>query len=599
MSGLELLAVVGCVAAVVSAYHDGSTLVEELREKRRRKKALKYSQSQQDLSTQELEQSLRRGRIVVQDRYDHEYQSLGPQERLQFANGDRECMDALKNIIIHLQSQVILNLRQAWQEDTFVDFSDLQVRFSTHNLDTMVDTISQHVSDTSQKQALLALLQLHQRILIAAPIHHLSAKLPFPSPSRGFLPPAMTYDRPQDTPFRRPPRQMTGETLVEHETPQHALLEQDDCYRSTATTATGFSTRSGPMENKLGKVSEDPAYPEYVPPVSSTDKRQNARAAGAAEYRVEAVIEPPANDAYSSVSTLEPDEESSVRPPSLNSVSRHEQDNVEWNPWRTSVKRSKPSQRPRNSFFGRNNSAPQEEISTSVFEMPSPQMLTRNPELSTYNMPIRSTPSVPMTNPALATPNSTVRSAPAMPARPRWASVPIVSTNPKLFLPSEANNFGGFCKGAWRLQIGDRKKAMDDRQRPGGTFNRVAYWKCTRCDFEGRMAQDMKGQKSTDSRVVQADGIQYRWEFLFKCHVPQKDRGSPLASSYGCVFCCAEGRGTPIFGGIPSFMSHIQEHRERPPSGEILYRMNCVIGRQASLGEEFDITLPARIAELF
>lgn len=130
MSGLELLAVVGCVAAVVSAYKDGSSLVKELMEKRRKKKALKDAQSQADLSTQGLEQSLTRGSVVVQGRYDHEFQSLGPQEGLQFANGDRECMDALKNIIIHLQSQVILNLRHAWSEDTFVDFSALQVRCS-------------------------------------------------------------------------------------------------------------------------------------------------------------------------------------------------------------------------------------------------------------------------------------------------------------------------------------------------------------------------------------------------------------------------------------------------------------------------------------
>lgn len=393
---------------------------------------------------------------------------------------------------------------------------------------------------------------------------------------------------------------MTGETLIEHEMPQHASYNEDDCYQSTATTATGFFTRSRPMNSKLGKISQDPTCLEYIPPVSSTEERQDAEAAKDSEFRGDSVIEPPANDvsSYHSVSTLEPDEDPRVGRPSVKSVSIHEQDSVEWNPWRTSVKRSKPSQRPRNSFFGRNNSAPQEEISTSVFEMPSPQMLTRNPEFSTHDMSIRSTCSVPMKNVALATPNLTISSASAMLARTRGASVPISSTNPKLFLPSEANKFGGFCKGAWRLQIGDRRKAMDDRQRPGGTFNRVAYWQCTRCEFEGRMAQDMKGQKSTDSRVVQADGIQYRWEFLFKCHVPQKDRGSPLASSYGCVFCCAEGRGTPIFGGIPSFMSHIQEHRERPPSGEILYRMNCVIGRQASLDEEFDITLPARIAEL-
>ena len=393
---------------------------------------------------------------------------------------------------------------------------------------------------------------------------------------------------------------MTGDTLVEHEKSQHALFNENNLGRIAATTATGFFTRSRPMDSKLENVSEDPTYPEYAPPVLSTDEPQNARSTKETEFQGESMNEPPANDAYSihSVSTLEPDDDPRVRPPSVRSTSILEQDSVEWNPWRTSLRRSKPSPRPRNTLFGRNHSAPQEEVSTSVFEIPSSQMPTRIPEMSTYNTPIRLKSSVPMTNSELATPKLSVRSVPAMLARTRGASVPILSTNPKLFLPSEANNFGGFCKGAWRLQIGDRKKAMDDRQRPGGMYNKNTYWKCTKCDFEGRMAKDVKGQKSTDSRVVHADGILYRWEFLFKCHVPMKDGGSPLASSYGCVFCCAEGRGTPIFGGIPSFMTHIQEHRERPPSGEILYRMNCILGRQARLDEEFDITLPARIAEL-
>lgn len=397
---------------------------------------------------------------------------------------------------------------------------------------------------------------------------------------------------------------MTGDTLVEHEKPQDALFDENNFGRIPATTATGFFTRSRPNDSKLEKVSEDPTYPEYVPSVL-IDEPQNSRSAEKSEFSGESVQEPPANDAYSvhsvstlSVSTLEPDDDPRARSPSTRNSSIFEQDSVEWNPWKTSLKRSKPSQRPRKRLFGRNNSAPQEEVSTSVFEMPSPQLPTRVPEMSTYNIPIRSTLSVPTANPEIATPNLSVRSAPAMFAGARGASAPILSTNPKLFLPSEANNFCGLCKGAWRLQIGDRKKAMDDRQRPGGMYNKNAYWKCSKCDFEGRMAKDSKGQKSTDPRIVHADGIHYRWEFLFKCHVPMKDGGSPLASSYGCVFCCAEGRGTPIFGGISSFMTHIQEHRERPPNGEILYRMNCIIGRQAGPDEEFDITLPARISEL-
>lgn len=458
----------------------------------------------------------------------------------------------------------------------------------------MADTIPQDVSDTSQKQAVLALLQLHERILIAAPLHHISAKLPSPSPSYGFSPPdsppLFRQTIPQDPPFGWPSRQMTADTLVD---------DENDLARNTATTATRFFTRSKPKGSKSRKVSEDPTYPEYPPPVLSTDEPENAQSAKESECECESVNEPLANDAYSvhSVSTLEPDEDPRVRPLSGRSGSIHEQDSVEWNPWRTSLKRSKPSPRPRNSFFGRNNSAPEELLSTGIFKIPSPQMATRNPELSTYIIPMHIA-SAPMTNSELATPNLTVRAAPPMLARTRGASAPVLSTNAKLFLPSEANNFGGFCKGAWRLQIGDRKKAMNDRQRPGGMYNKTTYWRCTSCDFEGRMTKDVKGQKCTDSRVVNADGIHYRWEFLFKCHVPMRDGGSPLASSYGCVFCCAEGRGTPIFGGIPSFMTHIQEHREQPPSGEILYRMDCIIGRQARLDEEFDITLPARIAEL-
>ena len=91
MSGLELLAVVSCVAAVCSAYHDGAALVQQIKAKRKARKALGAFQIDQDTSLQdahtlELERSLQRGRGVVQDQYDFQFRRFGPA----FEKGDRE-----------------------------------------------------------------------------------------------------------------------------------------------------------------------------------------------------------------------------------------------------------------------------------------------------------------------------------------------------------------------------------------------------------------------------------------------------------------------------------------------------------------------------
>ena len=57
MSGAEFLAVVGCVAAVVSAYHNGNEIVEKIKAKRRKRDVPQ--------PTILLEQSLQRGETDV------------------------------------------------------------------------------------------------------------------------------------------------------------------------------------------------------------------------------------------------------------------------------------------------------------------------------------------------------------------------------------------------------------------------------------------------------------------------------------------------------------------------------------------------------
>lgn len=92
MSGLELLAVVACVAAVCSAYRDGSELVQQIKAKRKAKKALLQEAASQNSSTQELEKSLSRGEGVVRDQYDRDFKRFGAS----FANGDRKFQGNLR-----------------------------------------------------------------------------------------------------------------------------------------------------------------------------------------------------------------------------------------------------------------------------------------------------------------------------------------------------------------------------------------------------------------------------------------------------------------------------------------------------------------------
>ena len=167
------------------------------------------------------------------------------------------------------------------------------------------------------------------------------------------------------------------------------------------------------------------------------------------------------------------------------------------------------------------------------------------------------------------------------------------SVNSRELLPNELNNFGGFCKGAWRQQVGDSKRAMEERIRPGGMYHQAKYWQCRHCKFEGRSVPIDKKKSGYDMRVFKlVEGIQFRWEFMFKSHVPSKDAdSSPTKAAFGCIFCCTDGKGTPICNGIQSFMDHLTEHRGKLPAGDVLYRMNCLVGRQAAIVEDFDINI--------
>ncbi|KEF59173.1 uncharacterized protein A1O9_04017 [Exophiala aquamarina CBS 119918] len=121
----------------------------------------------------------------------------------------------------------------------------------------------------------------------------------------------------------------------------------------------------------------------------------------------------------------------------------------------------------------------------------------------------------------------------------------------------------GFCRGAFRLQIGLESKAFKVANRPVGYSSMIQFWRCEKCSFEGPMhnsavlsegkkKQNWKPVKLFDPKIrtSESGAIRYKWAFLAKCHVVMKGMvpyetalgQSGAFGTFGCIFCAAEGK---------------------------------------------------------
>lgn len=108
---MEAIAIIGCIAAVVSAYRDGGAILDKIKEKRVARRAPPPPRLLQD--------SLARGPRAVEEAKDTGIERFGTKY------ADKIALDSLKDILIDLQGSLLKHLRQAQEDDNMTDFTTL------------------------------------------------------------------------------------------------------------------------------------------------------------------------------------------------------------------------------------------------------------------------------------------------------------------------------------------------------------------------------------------------------------------------------------------------------------------------------------------
>ncbi|KIW20058.1 hypothetical protein PV08_00633 [Exophiala spinifera] len=156
---------------------------------------------------------------------------------------------------------------------------------------------------------------------------------------------------------------------------------------------------------------------------------------------------------------------------------------------------------------------------------------------------------------------------------------PFPSSSGPLILPTDKDTLG-FCRGAFRLQAGLERKAFTLASRPVGFTGTDTYWRCEKCHFEGpqhtsiNVSSDSKRkgkpERSFDPRIRTSEGggVRYKWVFLARCHVqlkgmvPVGEAKDGSFGSFGCIFCCAEGKYRGWTSATTTTTHHQQQQQQ-------------------------------------
>lgn len=475
------IAIISCIAAVVSAYRDGGAIVDRIKQKRLARQA--------PPPTRLLEESLARGPRAVEEAKENGIERFGPK----YAAGDKVALDSLKDILIDLQGSLIKHLRRAQEDDNMADFT------------TLVDA-----SDIGRIRTVMVLNQLYMRVAMEETI------------SQRPLGDAGSFTALQLTGQNS---QLSPKVCSDVPSSQPSYPNDSNTIPATRRLAPSPQTlsASAPEQQAGGRNTPKPGFFDRFRRKSSTEGSSRPNSGRSSNAQLGDRVTPPGSR-HSKMLSLSP-----MTPPQA-SID-------EDNPWVMEGSRQNTAARP-----------------------PS-----RDKSIS------RATTLVP-----------SIRQGPS--------TMSSVSPTPHERMLSPYELHGGFCKGAYKLQVHD-KEAMKIRNQSVAKTGEGYYWACcsSRCAFEGPARRDGKDW-AYDDTVREAHGVRYRRSFLAKAHValPKVKNG---IYDYGCVFCIYDGLECPAYHGIKDFLEHVASHRGKSIAETMLQRIKCVNDRLANLDEGFDVNL--------
>ncbi|CAG8294758.1 unnamed protein product [Penicillium salamii] len=535
MSGAEVIAVVACVAAVVSAYNDGSRILTAIRNKwhdRRR---------QTDHSTRDLEWSLARGHHEILSQYKEYHQEIGRR----YEEGDSLAREQMKDIIITLQGALLRHLREAQEKGVNLDLMALQIE-----------------SDQGRVRTLVVLGDLFQRLARS------SAMLPSISMS---IDPTYQKGEPYGRGYRSPP-----DGLLDTRYPSSGL------YGSSGGVIGSICT--SPIES-LASTRDF----EMSSPVSSSPRRRSSGIGSVVSSVSDMFHSRPGRGSTSSVPSSIP-ESGFISGPMQTASPTDPIPEFGLRPATPPHKRSTwaPDLIPHDEIWG---NPWQHELNTDSDDDLSKHF--QQTHLSPVSAPIVRRHSLPP--PSIASTDSTPSNPSTYSDTTRAARL--------LWPPSKANNYLGFCKGAWKVHSGFA--GFKIHSEPGsGYYTQRSWLRCKECAFEAPMTKSSSSNPHFDEtiRTHQATGVRYRSEFLAKSHVPCKRDSTSVFSpliprgAFCCVFCCAHQGSTQVYGNLDTFLTHLADSHcavDRETLA-ILPSTRCVVGRMAGDSEYFDVNIPPR-----
>lgn len=637
----------------MSAYHDGTGLIKRIKDKRREKR-----EAIEEAATKSLEDSLALGPPIVQGQYDHDFRRFGRE----YATGDAIAREGMKDIIINLQMALLFNLRVAWQDDIEPDYRTLQNASDDSRVNAVV-CLGQLYQRMSQAAPIRTMAGTPR---IMSPGSYVTSNPLSPPPISSTLgsstlpqisppPPYITdgSERSSDPSSSRLDRKPNVSARPEQSTASPTDIEAalddrlSDLRLSTSTSSSAgrpsFGEKSSTGRPSFGenKSTMDSAAALRKTLFGSRQRKDGVQLPQLLSTRDTTGNEVSAHSpgAVSSTSAVSPHPGPEMVHPAFRADTTATDADWTVEPSRTSYASSgngSGSSSDRHSSATRHYSRDNEDITSNPWnhagDIPNDQSGPDRPSAlgriastatnkSTQRPVVVGGTTIPLRNKASYAPSitssihsndssqtgtttisnatsTTLTNSTLQPSISRQTS----TISRTLYLPSEENKFAGFCKGAWKLQIG-MKKAFGAEYRPAGMYGQIPFWRCQKCCFEGPMTGTSRATRSFDDRIrTAAGGIQYRWAFLAKSHVYMKSvgmSGDGSSGAFGCIFCCAETRKTPTFGNVRKLMEHLEAvHRGRYPGFELRDRTNCIVDRMAGEWEDFDINLPARVVEM-